>query len=501
MSEPGLGRRITGRIVRLQWLMLAAYAAVVIATFAALSEFALRRSLAESADVIESLLTLYADPEGQPTSVAPSMLADQLLTMSERFLITRAVSGASGERTVYYLSPNMPAKAVRPPPGATPEEVRAIVIHAITAGGRWRLRVLHRQKGDFDIFVAGSRGPAALAVAALGVVALVLLPMAALLARRATERAVTAALVPLVRVVADTKTVGPSDLARRIQAETGIQEVSEIATEINRLLDRVERSYRALEQFTADASHELRTPLTHLRAQAHWGLAEHRTTAEMHEALSAISHEVDQTTKMIEDLLLLARGENRQLPMAPAPFAVREVVTDLEEIAHAMVSDRDIAIVISTGGEGWAFGDRDRTRQILLNLLTNAVRYTERGRIEFGFHHEEDMVGVSVRDTGPGIAPEHLDRIFDRFYRAERSRSRRYGGVGLGLTIARLLAELQGGHISVQSELGRGSTFTVWLPGTAGREPGRETGAPRDPQAQHDSSGARRSQRSSPRIY
>lgn len=483
MREASLGDRITSRIVRMQWGMLVAYAGVMIVVFAALSELALRRSLAESADVIESLLTLYADPEGQPTSVAPSMLADQLLTMSERFLITRAVSGAGGARTVYYLSPSMPAKAVRPPPGATPAQVRDLVIHAITRGGRWRLRVLHRQKGDFDIFVAASRGPAALAVAGLTIVALVLLPLAALLARRATGRAVTTALVPLVRVVADTKTVGPSDLTRRIHAETGIQEVSVIAAEINRLLDRVERSYRALEEFTADASHELRTPLTHLRAQAHWALAEHRTLAEMRDALSAISREVDQTAKMIEDLLLLARGENRQLAMTSAAFALGDVVADIEEIAQAMVSERDVAIVIAPAGELWALGDRDRTRQVLLNLVTNAVRYTEGGCITFGFHREAGMVGVSVSDTGSGIAPEHLDRIFDRFYRAERSRSRRYGGAGLGLTIARLLAELQGGHISVGSRVGVGSTFTVWLPAATVSEPPPGTEPPLAPGA------------------
>jgi len=464
VSETSLGPQITGRMARLLWGMLALYAAVVIVTFAALSELALRRSLAESADVIESLLTLYADPAGQPTAVAPAMLANQLLTMNERFLITRAVSHEGATRAVYYLSPNMPAKEVLPPPGATPDEVRNALIRAITDRGRWRLRLYHRRKGDFDIFVMGSRGPEAFAVGALSLVALLLLPAIALLSRRAAQRAVDTTLDPLVRVVTDTRTIGPSDLTRRLDARTGITEVSVIAAEINRLMDRVERSYRALEEFTADASHELRTPLTHLRAQAHWALAEHRTPAEMQEALSAISREVDQTAKMIEDLLLIARGESRELALAPESFALGDVVADVEDVAEAMAAGRNIAITTAEGGGILAYGDRDRTRQIVLNLVSNAVRYTEAGSIRFTFERRNGLAGIAVTDTGCGIAPDHLERIFDRFYRAERSRSRRYGGVGLGLTIARLLAELQGGHITVESEVGKGSTFTVWLP-------------------------------------
>src|SRR5207245_409888 len=112
----------------------------------------------------------------------------------------------------------------------------------------------------------------------------------------------------------------------------------------------------------------------------------------------------------------------------------------------------------------WALGDADRTRHILLNLASNAVRYTPHGSITFALETNGKMVGASVRDTGPGIAAEHVERIFDRFFRVDQSRSRDLGGTGLGLAIARLLAELQGGHITVDSSPGVGSTFTVWLP-------------------------------------
>ncbi len=464
MKEVGLRRHISRQVERRLWLVLTAYALVVVTAFAAVSELALDRSLKESTDVIESLLTLYADPEGEPTTVAPTMLADQLVGMNERFLITRAVATGGEERTLYYLSPTMPAKEILPPPGATAEQVREQLAGVITERGRWRYRILHRRTGDFDIYVAGSRSPAALATGGLAAVALMLLPAAALAARRTTDGAVTDALSPLVRVMVETKEIAAPHLTQRIEDKTGVAEVSEIAREINRLVDRVERSYRALDEFTADASHELRTPLTHLRAQAHWALTEGRRPEEQREALQAIGDEVDQTIKMIEDLLLIARGENRQLLLQRKPFALGEVVREVEEVAEAMLAGREVTVSVPEADGLSALGDRDRTRQVLLNLLSNAVRYTEAGSIALSFCRENGMVGVTVADTGCGIAPDQIDRIFDRFYRAERSRSRLHGGAGLGLTIARLLTDLQGGRITVASEVGRGSAFTVWLP-------------------------------------
>ena len=147
-----------------------------------------------------------------------------------------------------------------------------------------------------------------------------------------------------------------------------------------------------------------------------------------------------------------------------APFDLTAVVDEVREITEAMVLGRDLAVHATALPPRWALGDADRTRHILLNLASNAVRYTPNGSITFALETDGKMVGVSVRDTGPGIAPEHVERIFDRFFRVDQSRSRDLGGSGLGLAIARLLAELQGGHITVASTPGAGSTFTLWLP-------------------------------------
>src|SRR5207244_747174 len=161
---------------------------------------------------------------------------------------------------------------------------------------------------------------------------------------------------------------------------------------------------------------------------------------------------------------LIARGENRQLALALEPFDLTAVMDEVREITEAMAVDRDLVVQATPSPRRWALGDANRTRHVLLNLGSNAVRYTPSGAITFALVTDGTEVGVSVRDTGPGIAPEHVERIFDRFFRVDQSRSRDLGGSGLGLAIARLLAELQGGHITVDSTPGAGSTFTVWLP-------------------------------------
>lgn len=465
MSERPLGAVLTARFSRVAWTTLAGFALLVVVLFAMAAEAVLRRSLEHSADVVQSLLSSYADTGSARAGVAPAMLADQLLGMGGQVAITRTTTNAGGTPQVYYLSPGMPAKRLEGlPPSAAPEVVRQLLLAAIAQRARWRYRVLHRAAGAFDIYVVASREPYAIALASLAGAAAILLPLAALSARRGARRAVDDALRPLEHVAAETRAIGPAELGTRIASPTGQAEITDLAESINRMLERVDRAHRALESFTADASHELRTPLTHLRAQVQWASADGRSEAEMHEALVAIERELDRTTKMVDELLLIARGENQQLALARAPFELTGVVDEVKEITDAMAMGRDIEVHVAALEPVRAVGDADRTRHVLLNLASNAVRYTASGSITFSLRENGLMVCVSVRDTGPGIAPEHLERIFDRFFRIDQSRSRAFGGTGLGLAIARLLAELQGGYITVESTLGHGSTFTLWLP-------------------------------------
>lgn len=464
MLERSLAAELTARFARVLQTALPAYMLVVLAGFAVASEVALRRSLERSADVIEALLGRYADPEGAPTTAAPAMLADQLIGMREPFAITRAIAGDAGSRTVYFLSPTMPAKRLGTVSADRPDAIREQITQAIADRSSWRTRILQRRAGDFDIYVIASRNPYLVGLAGLVVIAGLLLPVAALAARRGAAVAVVRALAPLARVANETRRIGPDDLDGRITTPTGQREVTELADDINRMLARVERTHVALEAFTADASHELRTPLTHLRLQAHWALEEARDTDEMRDALAAIERDIERTTKLVDDMLLIARSENRQIAIARDPFDLTPLVRDIEEVTRAMAAGRDVTVRAILDGPVWALGDAGRTRQIILNLTSNAIRYTPSGCITLSVERDGVMAGVSVRDTGVGIPGDHLGRVFDRFWRGDVSRSRAHGGSGLGLTIAKLLAELQGGRITADSSPGKGSVFAVWLP-------------------------------------
>lgn len=464
MNERRLSQVLTRRFSRVAWTALAGYALVVVLLFAVAAEMALRSSLEHSADVIQSLLGAYRDSTTEPGGVMPSALADQLVGMGGQVVITRTRMNAGGMPQVFYLSPDMPARRLEGLPESSPEEARAALVAAITQRARWRYRVLHRTMGEFDLYVVANRQAYLVPLGVLIAAAALLLPIAAFAAARGARQAVAAALQPLERATGETRAIGPSELGTRLTSPTGQAEVTELADSINRMLERVDRAHRALHAFTADASHELRTPLTHLRAQVQWASDDGRTEAETREALAAMERDLDRTTKLVEELLLIARGENRQLVLAHAPFDLTAVVEEVREITDAMAMAKGLTVRADPAQRVEALGDADRTRHILLNLASNAVRYTAAGSVTFGIARDGTEVGVSVRDTGAGIATEHQDRIFDRFYRIDQSRSRELGGTGLGLAIARLFAELQGGRISVESTPGAGSTFTVWLP-------------------------------------
>src|SRR5205085_2332592 len=344
MAERRLNQVLTRRFSRVAWTTLAGYAAVMVLLFAVAAEMALRRSLEHSADVIQSLLGAYRDSTSAPGGVMPSALADQLVGMGGQVVITRTTMNAGGMPQVYYLSPGMPARRLEGLPDVSPEQARAALVAAITQRARWRYRVLHRSMGEFDLYVVASRQSYLVPLGVLIAAAVLLLPVAAFASARAARQAVDAALQPLERVTGETRAIGPSELGTRLMSPTGQAEVTELADSINRMLERVDRAHRALQSFTADASHELRTPLTHLRAQVQWASEDGRTEAETGEALAAMERGLDRTAKLVEDLLLIARGENRQLALAHVPFDLAPVVDEVREITEAMATDKSLVV-------------------------------------------------------------------------------------------------------------------------------------------------------------
>jgi signal transduction histidine kinase len=271
-------------------------------------------------------------------------------------------------------------------------------------------------------------------------------------------------LVPVERVRRTIASIAPDDLSQRAAVPTGLAETTEIAMALNHLLTRVEGAQRALTAFTADASHELRTPLTFLRAQAQWALDGARSEESLRDALISVHAEAERMHRLVEGLLLLARGDNRDLAVERERFEVASIVAEVSEVGSSLIREPAVTVSSEVATETVALGDAGHTRQVLLNLVVNAARYTTAGSIRIRAARENELVRLSVEDTGCGIAASDVPRIFERFGRADTSRSREFGGAGLGLAIAKMLAELQGGSLEVESVPGEGSTFSLLLP-------------------------------------
>jgi signal transduction histidine kinase len=273
-------------------------------------------------------------------------------------------------------------------------------------------------------------------------------------------------LGPIGRIVNDVEAITDGrSLHRRIPVDDD-DEIGRLAETLNAMIARLESSFAALRRFTADASHELKTPLTVLRADLERAMS---APAKGNEQLVALEEALNETARMadlVESLLTLARADEGRFDLHREPVDVEALVRDVGETAHILCEMSGLHSRITASIPVSVNGDRERLRQLFLNLITNAVKYTARGgSVELALERKDDQVHFSVKDTGLGIAGADLPFIFDRFWRVDRARSRsERGGVGLGLAISLWIAQAHGGSITVASRMGKGSTFTVILP-------------------------------------
>jgi signal transduction histidine kinase len=255
-----------------------------------------------------------------------------------------------------------------------------------------------------------------------------------------------------------------TDLSRRIELPGPDDELKQLADTFDAMLARLDAAFAAQRQFVADASHELRNPLAIIRTNVDVALADpHADPDELRHTITVVKRASDRMARLVDDLLALARRQEPILEHEPVDLgaAVAEASDDfvVPAAARQIVLDRAIApdVVVT--------GDRDALKRAVANLLENAVRLAPaRSRIRLATGSEGDRAWIAVADEGPGIAPEDQDRVFDRFWRADKARSRADGGTGLGLAIVRQIAESHGGQVRLQSKPGVGSSFVIWLP-------------------------------------
>ncbi len=258
------------------------------------------------------------------------------------------------------------------------------------------------------------------------------------------------------------------DLSRRVPVQ-GDDEIADLARAFNRMCDRLEAEERARRQLLADVAHELRHPLAVMKGRLE--LMQDGRVPLDEEQLLPLQDEVIRLTRLVSDLRDLSLAEVGGLSLQKRPVRLDELLESLLANFEPVAADRGIALTADVAPDLPTLeADPDRLRQVLLNLLTNALQYTPRGgQVRVRAWREGEEVRVAISDTGPGIPPEDLPRIFDRFYRADQSRSRATGGSGLGLAIVRSLVELHGGRVTADSAPGRGATFTIMLPITGGK--------------------------------
>src|SRR5439155_19032072 len=288
------------------------------------------------------------------------------------------------------------------------------------------------------------------------------------------------ALVPVETLSATAEQISGSSLKTRVSLNAPYAEFQRLAHAFNAMLERLQHIFEAQRRFIADAAHELKTPLTVIMGSLEVTLKKARSAEEYREVLIGNLGQVERLIALTRSLLTMARYASERPPLHGASLvAIEQLVKHWIAALAVLAENRHITLAVDAHPAPPVQGDEGWLRHMLINLLDNALRYTPSGgTVTVCVDGSGGGVRLAVKDTGPGIAAEHLPHLFERFYRAESSRNRESGGVGLGLAIVKEIAEVHGGTVRVESQVGKGSTFTVTLPAARlGPQPGHS--APR----------------------
>lgn len=308
-------------------------------------------------------------------------------------------------------------------------------------------------------------------------------PSALIMASVGGQFLASKALKPVDQITQTARMITSQNLNQRIPPPKVRDEIARLAETFNEMITRLDQSFRQIKQFSSDASHELKTPLTILRGEVEVTLRKERTSSEYQQILRSNLEEVNRMTQIVNDLLLLSKADNGEIQFNLKEMDLSEILREIVAQAHILARAKNLHIHTLLPEERvTVLGDHLRIRELVLNLIENAIKYTEEGggitiylskdgvtssgKEGAGSREMENngLAEIKVTDTGIGIAKEDQERIFDRFFRVDKARSREQGGSGLGLSICKWIVEAHQGEISVESEIGKGSSFIVRLP-------------------------------------
>jgi two-component system OmpR family sensor kinase len=465
-------RLVLGVIV----LCAAGLAAADVATYASLRSFLVERtdeSLQDLQRGAEREFRHGCDDSGRrpPRGASPSDFV-QLRSLDGTVLCTRETPGYAGAAPP--SPPDLP-ETIEAPEGGRPDAASHFTVAAQDGGDRYRVRASVDPFDSTMVVVATSLADVDATLRRL--LWIMLLVTAAVLAALAALGlwVVRLGLRPLDAIGTTAAAIAEGDLSRRVERAEPHTEVGRLGLALNAMLGHIEAAFNAraaseqrLRRFVADASHELRTPLSAVRAYAElFTRGADRRPDDLARAMAGIGRESERMSLLVDDLLLLARLDEGR-PLERARVDLDGVVGEAVETALAVDPARPIALETQPAA---VLGDRERLRQILDNLLGNVRAHTPPGApAQVRLYRANGSAVVEVSDSGPGIGQEQLDRLFERFYRADPSRARASGGAGLGLSIVAAVAEAHGGRAAASSEPGEGTTFTIVLP-LADRDP------------------------------
>jgi heavy metal sensor kinase len=274
---------------------------------------------------------------------------------------------------------------------------------------------------------------------------------------------VNKALAPIDRIIETARAIMQGDLSRRLNMPKVEDEVGRLAMTFDEMLDKIETAFKRERQFTSDASHELRTPMTVIKAQAEEALTGAKSEEEYREALEVILKEITKMGKMVSQLLVLTRGDERRYRLEMENIDLKIVIEDVVGEMQEMAGQYGVNLYFEADKSVIVKGDQTLLTMLFMNLMENAIKYNiEGGWVKIGLHEEKSFARIIVEDSGIGIPEEDLPHIFDRFYRVDRSRSS--DGTGLGLSIVQWIIKIHNGKIDVISHPDKGTRFEIFLP-------------------------------------
>jgi heavy metal sensor kinase len=267
------------------------------------------------------------------------------------------------------------------------------------------------------------------------------------------------------QVITAAETITAEKLNKRLPEQEEADEIGRLISTFNRMIARLDSSFQQMKQFSADASHELRTPLAVLRSQLETALNEKIGMDDLKRIAANCLDETMRMSVLVDDLLFLAKADAGQQSIHGEKVNITEMIRDIYSDAAALASHKAITVTLKTAEEATVNGDEQRLRQMFLNLIDNAIKYNrERGEISLDLRVEDGSAVFTITDTGIGIPENELPKVFDRFYRVDKARTKRVGGVGLGLSIVKWTVEAHNGTIRATSSPGVGTTFVIRLP-------------------------------------